>query len=205
MINDPHDPVTDQNIEQDFEAVSAAWRDLEREQPPDMLDQAVLNSARRALEQRGKPRPFRWLGGLATAAVVVLAVAIVVHQERQGPVAPPPKTDGFGLERSVAEPARDARAREEVRDKAVAVEARKKQVGTAAQALASDSPQLLREQRAPAPSAALEEDAAPSPPEAWIERLQELKRAGRIEEMRAELAAFRQAYPDYPLPPELLD
>jgi hypothetical protein len=164
----------------------------------------VLNTARRALGRRGRPRPLRWLGGLATAAVVVLAVAIVVHQERQGPALSPPTTDGIGLERSMAEPAPVAAPTEKVREESAA-EARKSPAGTAARAAANDAPQSLRKQVAPAPPTTFDEDTASRPPDAWIEQLLQLKNAGRIEEMEAELAAFRQAYPDYPLPPELLD
>ena len=41
--------------------------------------------------------------------------------------------------------------------------------------------------------------------EAWIERILMLHEAQLYEQLETELAAFRQAYPDYPLPPPLQD
>ena len=41
------------------------------------------------------------------------------------------------------------------------------------------------------------------PPEKWLERIEELRRQGRLEEARAGLAEFRKRYPDYVLPPAL--
>jgi hypothetical protein len=52
---------------------------------------------------------------------------------------------------------------------------------------------------------AVEEDAARPDPEAWVERMLSLRAAGRLEELEVELAEFRRSWPDYPLPPELLD
>jgi hypothetical protein len=42
-------------------------------------------------------------------------------------------------------------------------------------------------------------------PQAWIENLLELYEAGKTEELKAGLAAFRDAYPEYPLPEVLQD
>ncbi len=55
-------------------------------EPPDLLDQAVLNAARRQLERSRRRRSMGWLGAFATAAVVVLALTIVVRQDLPGPV-----------------------------------------------------------------------------------------------------------------------
>jgi hypothetical protein len=41
--------------------------------------------------------------------------------------------------------------------------------------------------------------------EAWIERLMLLLETRQDEKLVSELAAFREAFPDYPLPPELED
>lgn len=45
----------------------------------------------------------------------------------------------------------------------------------------------------------------PADPEAWLERILELKAEGRHEAFSSELAAFRQAWPEYPLPDGLTD
>lgn len=46
-------------------------------------------------------------------------------------------------------------------------------------------------------------DAQSLEPKAWIERILELRRQGRLEEAGKSLEAFRERYPAYPLPPEL--
>jgi len=63
---------------------------------------------------------------------------------------------------------------------------------------------------APAPAttgrpAPLREQALQHPPEAWLEEIRRLKRAGRDKEAADELAQFRKAYPAYALPEKLLE
>jgi hypothetical protein len=41
------------------------------------------------------------------------------------------------------------------------------------------------------------------PPDKWLDRIEELRRAGRVEEARAGLSGFRRRYPDFKLPPSL--
>jgi hypothetical protein len=57
------------------------------------------------------------------------------------------------------------------------------------------------------PSAAAEpargKEAESLSPELWIERLRQLRADGDESALRRELAAFRERYPDYPLPPDL--
>jgi len=188
-------------LEQDLENIRAAWRILQRDEPPQLLDQAVRNAARLAVPVVHKrSRLLRWLGSLATAAVVVLAVAIVIRQDQEGPVPPVVETDGLRL---------DTRARrmEKMADEGVPADAapgqaqlRSKQAAPAAagesrrepDATAAAMPQALPEGTATAPG-----------PEAWIDRMLQLQQAGRLDELSAELAAFRKSYPEHPLPPEL--
>lgn len=194
------DPAED--LRADLETVAAAWSALTQAQPPDLLDQAVLNAARRALADppRSARRPLGWplgwptrlLGALATAAVVVLAVNVVLEQSREAPMPPPPASDAYEAVRSPTAPKLEATDEDAAR--AVSAEARSAQ------------------QSAPAPAAAMEQDlaepareASPARPEAWIERLRELKTGGDSEAFQRELAAFRATYPAYPLPPELLE
>lgn len=54
---------------------------------------------------------------------------------------------------------------------------------------------------APAAKALAERDALP--PEAWLQRIRELRAAGREAEAAQSLARFRQRYPDFPLPADL--
>lgn len=101
MTNEPREPENEQAFEQDLEAVQTEWSRMEQAEPPELLDQAVLNAARRDLEPRWKIRPMSWLGGFATAAVVVLAITITLEQ--QGPQTPEPTLEDIGqLKRDAA-------------------------------------------------------------------------------------------------------
>ena len=80
-----------------------------------------------------------------------------------------------------------------------------RQIAPAAPAAASEAEPVLRKEQQLHSLDALEEDVADSDPETWIERMLSLRAAGRLEELEAELADFRRSWPDYPLPPELLD
>ena len=43
----------------------------------------------------------------------------------------------------------------------------------------------------------------PLPPQKWLERIEELRREGRLTEADASLVEFKKRYPDYPLPKHL--
>ena len=58
----------------------------------------------------------------------------------------------------------------------------------------------LRSRVAPAKEPAAEENLAPA---AWVERIIDLRREGKLKEAADSLEAFRRRYPDYPLPAEL--
>jgi len=47
------------------------------------------------------------------------------------------------------------------------------------------------------------ENAAQESPEAWLKRLEELRKQGRMQEFRASLAEFRKRYPSYAIPQAL--
>jgi hypothetical protein len=88
MTMDPKDRKPEMNPgnnwEQDLESVRSALSGLESVEPPDLLDQAVLNTARRELAA-SRRKPMRWVGAFATAAVVVLALSIVIQQDQKTP------------------------------------------------------------------------------------------------------------------------
>ncbi len=71
----------DKTLAGDLEALARAYRRTEPAEPPDLLDQAVLNSARRAAEEKPRRPQFSWVHGLSTAAVVVLAIALYHFQQ----------------------------------------------------------------------------------------------------------------------------
>ena len=75
-----------QPLDKGLEDIGRAYGRLEREQPPELLDQAILNKARRAVEARPRWTQFGWLHGLTTAAVFVLALSVVLNQRETVPV-----------------------------------------------------------------------------------------------------------------------
>ncbi len=96
MTMDPKDRKSDLSQtggpEQDLDAadlamIQGAWSGLEGLEPPQLIDQAVLNAARRELAARRR-KPLRWIGAFATASVMVLALTIVLQQDHEPMKAP---------------------------------------------------------------------------------------------------------------------
>jgi len=93
----PRDRDRKDKPERDLERVAREYAALQPDQPPAMLDQAVLNAARRAVEGEAHPtRPwnFGWMHATATAALLVLGVALVL-QQRPEPPQPVPEAKEF--------------------------------------------------------------------------------------------------------------
>src|SRR5512134_1142856 len=70
--------------------ISRRYRELPREEPPRHLDDAIRAAARRAVHTRPAPLVVptgrqRWYFPLAAAAIIVLAVAVTLHMEREQP------------------------------------------------------------------------------------------------------------------------
>jgi hypothetical protein len=82
---------------------------------------------------------------------------------------------------------------------------RSKQLGDAAPPAAKPAP-APREEIAPAaPAASVNklERTVDLTPDKWLERIEELRKQGKLDEARASLAEFRKRYPDYRLPESL--
>ena len=85
MNNRPNNGENDQSLSNDLDRLGDAYRQLPHEEPPELLDQAVLNSAHRAVEKKPHWMQFGWLHGLTTAAVFVLALSLIFNQREQVP------------------------------------------------------------------------------------------------------------------------
>ena len=87
---DPRDRKSEAQQERDLagdlDAIQAEYSGLEAIEPPALLDQAILNTARREMAT-GRRRPMRWIGAFATASVFVLALTLVIQQDK-GPLEP---------------------------------------------------------------------------------------------------------------------
>jgi hypothetical protein len=96
----------DRSLNEDLDKLGRSYAGLEQDEPPELLDQAILNSAHRALEKKSRWMKFSWVHGLTTAAVFVLALSLIINQREQSPVIP----DGIEVE-SLSPPKLDLRAK----------------------------------------------------------------------------------------------
>jgi hypothetical protein len=195
--------------DKDLQELRKAWDSLEKAEPPELIDRAVLNAARRDLAGRRKGE-IRWMGGFATAAVVVLALSITLLQDEKPPLPLPAEPDGLKLDQ--AEPGaptaklRKDPALNDVGEAEVQLR-REKREQFKLEAVAEESASQAPAAASVADSAEMDLDEQGQPmaetpgPEAWVERLQRLRQAGNSERFQQELEAFLEIYPDYPLPP----
>jgi hypothetical protein len=253
-----------QRLDTRLEEIGRAYEGLEREQPPELLDQAILNKARREVEARPRWTQFGWLHGLTTTAVFVLAFTVVLNQRETAPVedniefdSSPVRLQPERATRSVEMDSAPAEIMEyRASQKAAAplhidsleaapVEEQEPIAGTlqrqaqkSASAPAKDTPvaelsvdeEMARDDptredadfmavSTSATAGVAEPLAAPpehaekkemrdrpasNDAEARLAEIIRLKQAGD-DSWQAALEAFVEAYPDYPLPPELTD
>jgi hypothetical protein len=184
------------------EKVSAGYRALGGEEPPRALDEAILAASRRS--------PTRWRVPLSVAAVLVLAVGVTLRMLPQRPDAesvalapqvmetprPAASADQGGMRAEIAaKPAETPAAPDPV-----AADAARSAPASAA-APAGVGAVAESRVRAAAPVAKLSQ--APLTPEAWLERIAELRKQNRKREADESLAEFRKRYPDYRIPEPL--
>lgn len=75
-----------EDFEQDLKQIENQYHTLHADEPPAMLDQAILNKARLAVEAKAiRPWNFGWMHGTATAAVLVLGLTLVLQQRSEVP------------------------------------------------------------------------------------------------------------------------
>jgi hypothetical protein len=75
----------DKTLDDGLDKLSRAYGQLPHEEPPELLDQAILNSAHRAVENKPHWMQFGWLHGLTTAAVFVLALSLLFNTREPVP------------------------------------------------------------------------------------------------------------------------
>lgn len=127
-MNNIHDNgENDKSLNADLDRLRSAYRRIEQDEPPELLDQAILNRAHRAVEKKPRWMKFGWLQGLTTTAVFVLAFSIFLHQPESTPLLPEkigasestrmdsakePKKQDHYIERDSASPAMKSRGAE---------------------------------------------------------------------------------------------
>jgi len=255
----------ERDLVKDLDAIQAEYSGLDAIEPPALLDQAILNTARRDMAA-GRRRPMRWIGAFATASVFVLALTLVIQQDK-GPLEPqqnigakPDTTTAAkartefqgqsagqsadqsatanapqsrlkesgdlenagerklimkrpaatkaeeGLERGRLQEPADVDSMEDFRNEADELNMVPQKSGEVTEE-SMVTEQAGRTVAAP-PAAVMPEKKGKSTqdlpdPEEWIQRLLLLNQSQLYEKLEEELSAFRMAYPDHPLPPEL--
>lgn len=205
----------------ELERLERAYRAITPEEPPDLLDQAVLNRARRAVAGGSGRRPwsFGWVHGLTSAAIVVLAIALFTHQPNLPDpepvrVANPPSAKLRDIESEIEPlriPARDSTPQGAppalARQLPPVADADEDQRADRGAERRRETSALAQEPLAESPGVASEADITrlQTDPDAWLAHILMLKREGQDQAAARELQAFREAWPDYALPPELDD
>jgi hypothetical protein len=163
------------------EKVARAYRALGGEEPPRALDDAILARARR--------RASHWRVPLSIAAVLVLAVGVTLRlQHERG------EAESVALAPQVIETPRPAPAAAPA-PRAADAAPRSASTPAAAAGAVAEAP-MKREAAAKPAEAALA-------PEAWLERIAEMRKQGRTREAEESLAEFRKRYPGYKIPEAL--
>jgi phage protein D len=201
--------------------VSARYRELAREEPPRHVDDAILAAARRATASRPAPLVApsgrrRWYVPVAAAAIIVLAVAVTVHVERQQPDFEVAEQQAAPVQTPATEPApkRDSSAPADLQKSQTSSSQPAAPAPKSAEPLAglresqrSDTAPSAAQARTEARAMRSERGAeqkliglAAASPEQWLQGIVDLKRQGRDEEAEKQLGDFRKRYPDYRIP-----
>jgi hypothetical protein len=190
------------------EALRQAWDKLPTREPPDLVDRAVLNRARAAVETPHSSRPwsFGWPHALTTLAVIVLSVTLIVPLRETGRPPDVPASLPQLTEEEEPAPSLPEAFADDVRESEQATSARARRE---ASPRAFANPALEKAASAPSPAAATvnadadAEAAIALDRESRLRAIQTQVEAGDLDAAREALLAFKQDFPDAELPPEL--
>lgn len=179
--------------------VARRYRELQREEPPSALDDAIRAAARREAESRpaplvAPPARRRCYVPLAAAAVIVLSVAVTWNLQQAEPDPElglpdslPPRLAPAPVPTAPAAP----QAAPAVSDRSTAA--------TPGVPVESAGAERQSERGASVESSAKPVDRELSP-EAWLAHIIELRREGLHAQADESYAAFRRRYPEYRIP-----
>jgi hypothetical protein len=212
--------------------ISKHYRTLPREEPPRHLDDAIRAAARRAVGTRPAPVVVptgrqRWYFPLAAAAIIVLAVAVTMHVEREQPAeeivsAPAATAEKPKLEQPRSEPQPERRRKIAPPPELLKAPEPVPTLPPAPPPIATAEPPPVAgaaARSAPAPKASaqlrrFDEDArgasslsasAVESPEQWLQGIADLRRQARHDEADRSLAEFRKRHPGYQIPEAMLE
>ena len=225
-MSGPNDRRPDHDEDVVPEALREAWNELPKREPPDLIDQAVLNRARAAVDTPHSSRPwsFGWPHALTTAAVIVLAVTLIMPtrevappgaQDRAEEPLPEARTparsanetgESQGLSRLRSAPPPPARA-EAAREAAREAPAEAAAMADHADAIMESSAEArvepdLEIDDETGVEAGVETDVE-ADVKARLQSIRDLLAAGDQEAAREAALAFQRDYPDRELPDDL--
>jgi hypothetical protein len=200
-----------------------AKHSMQAEEPPLLVDQAVRNMARRAVQATAtrKLPGLGWIAGLSTASVALIALGISLVQAPQSSLPPmKPSLESMSTEQTEfrSKRANSANRFEESRSASGAAEAgapARKAERPGASAAAVQAAQMPVQIMAPeeqsmdhfeadlADAVQKQKEQAPKEDQeatAWLDLIRQLQQQGQQAEAIAQLAAFKEVHPDFVLP-----
>jgi hypothetical protein len=204
---------SDKSLNDGLDELGHAYGQLDQDEPPQLLDQAILNSAHRAVEKKPHWMKIGWLQGLTTAAVFVLAFSLILNQREPAPVfeSDTRSAEPVSLqsEKRATEPPTVGYAQDSLQAKSEPVD-QDKEAGELMleEALLdetdfmSNAPVLDKASRQAAPAGARARKHSQTEAEQELLAIIKLKQTGNPS-WETALKSFMENYPDYPLPQEL--
>ena len=72
----------DKTLDKDLQEIGQTYQRHEAEEPPELLDQDILNKAHRSVETKTGWLDFGWIHAVTTAAVIVLTFSIIISMRQ---------------------------------------------------------------------------------------------------------------------------